>query len=149
METYYWRVAAWGGWASSRYGDAFTFSTLVGSLSVRVVDVAGRNLQDARIELFDSAGNRIRVGTTDAKGGIAFTDLPLGVYEVRASLSGYGEALDTVTVSVYDRAPEVRVVLAARTAASVPPWPWVGTVVFFAGLLLAIGVRLGRRAEKG
>src|SRR5208283_914569 len=60
-----------------------------GTVTVTVLDPSGSVVQGAQLELRDLATNDVRKGETQDKGTYTFVNLPLGVYKLTVSKSGF------------------------------------------------------------
>lgn len=74
-----------------------TASVQTGTVTITVTDASGAPLKGAAVTLTDSDGKASNA--TSSSGGTAvFNAVAYGDYDVAASLAGYAEAIDTVTV---------------------------------------------------
>ena len=90
------------------------------------VDVVVRNV--------DTGLNRAVV--TDANGYFTIAGLPPGTYEARASLAGFGTAVERVTLAV---AQEAAVSLALKVSGTAESITVVGAVLVMMGITLRLG----------
>lgn len=71
---------------------------------VTVTDSQGAVIWGARVELYNLAARKKRVGKTDNAGQISFSGLPAGEYEVRLSATGFQMGMRKITLRPRDRA---------------------------------------------
>jgi hypothetical protein len=73
--------------------------TSQGTVNVVVLDETGAIVQGAKLSIQDLATNEIRNGQTQQEGSYSFVGLPIGLYKLTASKTGFrGEILESVTV---------------------------------------------------
>ena len=70
-----------------------------GTIAVRVLDPSGASVPDANLTLLDLASNRTRTGVTESSGTYTFVALPIGLYKLTVSKSGFqNQVLESVVV---------------------------------------------------
>lgn len=70
-----------------------------GTIAVRVLDPSGASVPDANLTLLDLASNRSRTGVTESSGTYTFVALPIGLYKLTVSKSGFkDQELESVAV---------------------------------------------------
>jgi uncharacterized protein with FMN-binding domain len=73
--------------------------TSQGTVNVVVLDETGAIVQGAKLSIQYLATNEIRNGQTQQEGSYSFVGLPIGLYKLTASKTGFrGEILESVTV---------------------------------------------------
>ncbi len=99
--------AAWGQGSST------------GTISITVLDPAGRTVPDAQLTLQDLSTNDVRRGTTQANGTYSFVNLSLGTYKLTVSKAGFdSQAFDSIAVhatQVTDLSATLKVGVATQT----------------------------------
>lgn len=79
---------------------------LYGSIVGKVVDAQGASVPGARVIIVNKDTNFSREATTDAQGGYSFTNVQAGPYDVKVTLQGFKEAIQSrvpVTVGQISR----------------------------------------------
>lgn len=73
--------------------SALAMSNAIGAVEVSVRTYGGQTaLQNVAVQLVDvETAEVVATATTDAEGNAAFGELPLGLYQLRASLEGYAD----------------------------------------------------------
>ncbi len=71
-----------------------------GSITLEIVDGGGSPIPGATIEAREESTGRVFSVVTDASGQVRIPQVPVGTYEVRASLEGFETATKNVTVAV-------------------------------------------------
>jgi len=70
-----------------------------GTIAVRVLDPSGAAVPDAKLTLLDLASNRTRTGVTESFGTYSFVALPIGLYKLTVSKSGFkDQEMESVAV---------------------------------------------------
>ncbi|MGB8476948.1 MAG: carboxypeptidase-like regulatory domain-containing protein, partial [Candidatus Acidiferrum sp.] len=70
-----------------------------GTIAVRVLDPSGASVPDANLTLVDISSNRTLAGVTGSSGTYTFVALPIGLYKLTVSKSGFNnQVLESVAV---------------------------------------------------
>src|SRR5271165_849922 len=87
-----------------------------GTVTVTVLDPSGSVVQGAQLELRDLATNDVRKGETQDKGTYTFVNLPLGVYKLTVSKSGFQKDVFTDVVVQAAQTTDISVALKVGAA---------------------------------
>src|SRR5574344_508 len=78
----------------------FTWEKREGKIEIVKIDQDGNPVKGAEFKIVDESGKQITAGTTDIKGKILTSNLPIGTYKVTETKAPSGYIMDTKTYTV-------------------------------------------------